>query len=123
MARHSDKQQFITTTSPSELEFAMRFLTGCCAQIGERRVKRDAATTVWQILALQNLFQHKYDDTKERDNEVDLQKTCKIAIFFLLSFCCSMRGFELPKIVLHTLCITCQFQESINTLAHLRVPS
>jgi hypothetical protein len=66
MVWRSDRQRFVTTTSPSELEFAVRFLSGCRARIGER-VKRDAAITVPQMLALQKLFQQEYDDAIERE--------------------------------------------------------
>ena len=121
MVWRSDKQRFITTTSPSDSEFATRFLIGCRARIGER-VKRDAAITVPQMLALQSLFKREYDDAKERGDDDDLRRTCEIAVFFLLSFCCSMRGFELPKIVLHTLRIKCQFEDTVNTPAHLSIP-
>jgi hypothetical protein len=71
MVWRSNRQRFITTTLPSELEFAVRFLSGCRAHIGER-VKRDVAITVPQMLALQKLFQREYDDAKDRDDEDDL---------------------------------------------------
>lgn len=121
MVWRSDKQRFITMTSPSESEYATRFLTGCRARIGER-VKRDAAITIPQMLALQRLFQREYDEAKEVDDMIAICKTCEIAVFFLLSFCCSMRGFELPKVVLHTLRLKCQFHDTTDTPAHLTVP-
>lgn len=46
----------------------------------------------------------------------------EIAVFFLLSFYASLRGFELPKIVLAKLVRQMQLEDQDNILAHLGIP-
>ena len=46
----------------------------------------------------------------------------EIAVFFLLGYCNSLRGFELPKIVLHKLVRQIQMEDEGNVPAHIGVP-
>jgi hypothetical protein len=117
----SKQQRFITTTSASDSEFAARFVIGCQARMGER-VNRDAVISIRQMLALQTLFQREYEEAMNEGDLLKQRRICKIVVFFLICYCCSMRGFEAPKIMLHTLRGKIQLADSEDAPAHLAIP-
>lgn len=49
-------------------------------------------------------------------------KPSAIAVFFLLGYCNSLHGFELPKIVLHKLAQQIQMEDEGNVPAHIGIP-
>jgi len=117
----SEKAWFVATTALSDSEWACHFLAGCKSRLGER-VKRDAAITIRQMLALQDLFSEEYEVALENGDDAERREVCEIACFFLLTFCCSLRGFEIPKIVLHLLRTKIQWEDNADTVAHMAVP-
>ena len=55
------------------------------------------------MLGLQDLFHEEWDAAVDANNTQGKQEVCKIAVFILLGYCASLRGFKTPKIVLHKL--------------------
>jgi hypothetical protein len=74
------------------------------------------------MLALQTLFQREYEEAVNKGDLLEQRRICEIAVFFLICYCCSMRGFEAPKIVLHTLRGKIQLADSEDAPAHLAIP-
>ena len=98
----SDKSRFVATTAPSDSEWHVKFVAGLHARIGDRR-KRDAAISIQQMLALQDLMETEWVDSIEADDLGTQRAVAEIGAFFLTACCASLRGFELPKIVLSEL--------------------
>jgi len=106
IAWSSEKARFVATTSSSDSEGVCRFLAGCKSRLGEQ-VKTDAAITIRQMLALQELFSEEYEialkNGDDKGDDKGRREVCEIACYFLFTFGCSLRGFEVPKIPLHLL--------------------
>jgi hypothetical protein len=98
----SDKGRFITTTAPSDREWHVRFMSGLHSRIGDRR-KRDAAISIEQMIAVQALLEVEWQDASEQQDAVAQRRIAETACFFLIGYCGSMRGFELPKALLTNL--------------------
>lgn len=111
----------VASTAPSDSEWANRFMMGFKARLGDR-VRRDAALSVPQVLAFQELCEEEYLATIDTGDRVRRRQVCEIACFVLLSFCCSLRGFETPKIVLHILRTKIQWHSTAYSPAHMGVP-
>ena len=95
----SDKGRFITTTAPSDREWHVRFMSGLHSRIGDRR-KRDAAISIEQMSAVQTFLEVEWRDATERQDVTAQRRIAETACFFLIGYCRSMRGFELPKALL-----------------------
>jgi hypothetical protein len=98
----SEKGRFITTTAPSDREWHVRFMSGLHSRIGDRR-KRDAAISIEQMIAIQGFLEREWYDANEEQNTVAQRRIAEAACFFLIGYCGSMRGFELPKALLTNL--------------------
>jgi hypothetical protein len=98
----SEKGRFITTTAPSDREWHVRFMSGLHARIGDRR-KRDAAISIEQMLAIQHLLEMEWREASEQHDTAAQRRIAETACFFLIGYCGSMRGFELPKALLTNL--------------------
>jgi hypothetical protein len=98
----SNKGRFITTTAPSDIEWHVRFMSGLHSRIGDRR-RRDAAISIEQMLAIQGLLEAEWRDAIEQQDPVTQRRIAETASFFLIGYCGSMRGFELPKALLTNL--------------------
>jgi hypothetical protein len=98
----SDKGRFITTTAPSDREWHVRFMSGLHSRIGDRR-KRDAAISIEQLIAIQDLLETEWREAGEQEDAGALRRIAETACLFLIGYCGSMRGFELPKALLTNL--------------------
>jgi hypothetical protein len=98
----SEKGRFITTTAPSDREWHVRFMSGLHARIGDRR-KRDAAISIEQMIAVQSFLEAEWQEGAEQRDTTALRRISEIACFFLLGYCGSLRGFEIPKALLTSL--------------------
>jgi len=98
----SDKGRFITTTAPSDREWHVRFMSGLHSRIGDRR-KRDAAISIEQMSAIQDLLEMEWRDASDKQDMAAQRLIAETACFFLIGYCGSMRGFELPKALLTNL--------------------
>ena len=98
----SEKGRFITTTAPSDREWHVRFMSGLHARIGDRR-KRDAAISIEQMVAIQGFLERELREAIKEQDSVSQRRTAEVACFFLVGYCGSMRGFELPKALLTNL--------------------
>jgi hypothetical protein len=78
---------------------ACQILSGLHAQIGNRR-KCDAAILIEQMLAIQELLEAEWCDASEQQDSMAQRWIAETACFFLVGYCGSMRGFELPKALL-----------------------
>jgi hypothetical protein len=102
-------QHFVTTTLASDSEFASHFIIGCRASMGEK-VNLDTAISICQMLALQALFQREYEEAVSEGDLTEQRRVCEIAVFFLICYCCSMRGFEGQRLC----CAPCSIRYSWN---------
>ena len=94
----SEKHRFVTTDAPSDTEWYDRFATGFRSRVGERR-KQDAAISIEIMLEIQRLFENEWQAACD-DSPSARRSIAEPAVFFIVGFCGSMRGFELPKTVL-----------------------
>jgi len=74
-------------------------MTGFHTRVGDRR-KRDAAISIQQILAVQELLEEDWEEVTAARDVNECRSVAEIGSFYLLGYCCSLRGFELPKILL-----------------------
>lgn len=107
--------------APSDSEWASSFLNSCKAQTGER-VKQDAAITVKQVLAIQDLCVEECDEVVAAGSLARQREVCEAAALFALPFSCSLWGFEMPKIVLRALLTKAQLEGSDEAPAHIAAP-
>jgi hypothetical protein len=77
-------------------------MSGLHARIGDRR-KRDAAISIEQMLAIQEFLEAEWCDASEQQDSLAQRRIAETACFFLVGYCGSMRGFELPKALLTNL--------------------
>jgi hypothetical protein len=77
-------------------------MSGLHAWIGDRR-KRDAAISIEQMLAIQECLEAEWRDASEQQDSLAQRRIAETACFFLVGYCGSMRGFELPKALLTNL--------------------
>jgi hypothetical protein len=77
-------------------------MSGLHAWIGERK-KRDAATLIEQMLAIREFLEAEWRDASEQQDSMAQRQIAETACFFLVGYCGSMRGFELPKALLTNL--------------------
>jgi hypothetical protein len=113
--------RYVATRSTSDSKWFQCFMTGLRSRVGERR-KRDAALSLQQMLALQHLFEETYDEATTSGDKTAQREVCEIAVFYLLSYCASLRGFKVPKIVLHYLRGKVQLEECNGVPAHVAIP-
>lgn len=117
----SEKSRFVATTAPSDSEWHSRFMTGFHARVGDRR-KRDAAISIRQILAVQELLEEEWDEVTAGGDIDGRRSVAEIGTFFLLGYCCSLRGFELPKILLTELKSQIDLEGRSGDEPHVGVP-
>ena len=107
---HLEKGCFITTTASSDREWHVRFMSGLHPRIGDRR-KRDAAISIEQMVAVQRLHEMEWREAAEAQDTGTQRRIAETARFFLIGYCGSMRGFELPKALLTNLRHTIHLKE------------
>ena len=106
----SEKGRFITTTAPSDREWHVRFMSGLHARIGDRR-KCDAEISIEQILAIQRLLEVEWHEASGQQDTAAQRRIAETACSFLIGYCGSMHGFELPKALLTNLRRTLHFED------------
>ena len=111
----------VATSAPTESEWFSRFMSGLHARMGDRR-KRDAAISIKQILAIQSLLEEEWHDAIDGGELSDKRAVAEIGVFFILGYCTSLRGFEMPKIVLTNLRSMIQLLDDDDSSAHVAVP-
>jgi hypothetical protein len=77
-------------------------MAGLHSRIGDRR-KRDAAISIEQMLAIQDVLETEWREAMEQEDSRARRRIAETASFFLIGYCGSMRGFELPKALLTNL--------------------
>ena len=88
-----------TNKAPTVTDWYDNFNAGFRARVGER-VKRDAAISIEIMLELQALYEKEWDDLPANGSPDAKLGVVEPAVFFILTFCASLRGFETPKILL-----------------------
>lgn len=122
-----ERTRMTQAQGPSDSEWFARFIQGYKSRVGVRR-KQDAAISIGIMLALQESLETEWDreiQRKELGEPADFRKLREIAesaTFFLLLFCCSLRGFEAPKIVLDDIRNQIQLEEKDGVPPHVGVP-
>lgn len=113
---------------PSDSEWFSRFIQGYKSRVGQRK-KQDAAISIGIMVALQNLFEEEWRTESDRQGSGEsafdsqlLKEIAETATFFLFCFCCSLRGFEAPKIVLDDIRNQIQLEKKDGIPAHVGVP-
>ena len=77
-------------------------MSGLHSRIGDRR-KRDAAISIEQMLAIQQLLELEWREAIAQQDKLGRRRIAETACFFLIGYCGSMWGFELPKALLTNL--------------------
>jgi len=72
------------------------------ARVGDQGT-RDAVISVQQMLTIQDLLEAEWEEVVEQDDNETQWHVVKMATLFLIGYCCTLCGFELPKIVLSEL--------------------
>ena len=91
------KRRTCSVTSPTASEWFTRFMSGLHNRLGQR-TKQDAAISIEVMIALMQKFEHLF--SQEDVDQNDKLKVIQSACFCLYSCCASVRGYEVPKIVL-----------------------
>lgn len=94
----SEKQRFVATEAPSDSEWFSAFMAGFRSRVGERR-KQDAAIPIEVMCEVQKIFEE--DWAMAQDQPLDCKRgIAEAAVFMIIGYAASLRGFELPKTVL-----------------------
>lgn len=117
----ADKTTWVGTTAPSESEWLRMFMQGYHARVGERR-KQDMAISIDQMVAIQSLIEERWREAERLGDAEQKRKVAEIGTFFLAGYCGSLRGFEVPKIVLSELKNQMQLAPVRNQPAHIGLP-
>jgi hypothetical protein len=88
-------------------------MSGLHAWIDDRR-KRDAAILIEQLLAIQENLEAEWHDASKQQESMAQRQIAETACFFLVGYCGSMRGFELPKALLTKLRHSLHFEDCHN---------
>lgn len=116
-----ERQRWVGTGAPSESEWHSRFMTGFLARVGDQ-CKRDEAISLSQILAVQTLMEERWTEAEALGDMEEKRRVAEIGFFFVVGYCSSLRGFELPKIVLTELKHQMQLEPVGHIPAHLGLP-
>ena len=116
----SDKSRFVSTHSPSDSEWHTRFMAGLHSRIGDRR-KRDAAISIAQMLAIQDMLEEDWSQLTQ-DDLGGKRAIAEDAVIFLAGYTASLRGFELPKIVLTSLRTQIDWEGNDFEQPHVGIP-
>ena len=113
------KRRSVSTQSPTASEWFTRFSTGLKNRMGVR-VKQDAAISIEVMVELDKRLNEQFlglvADSPGREELV------KAACFANLSFCASLRGFEVPRVVLEYLIEFRETEPSGDLPPHFGVP-
>jgi len=115
------KSTLVATTAPSESPWHRYFMQGYHARVGERR-KQDMAITIDQMKGIQQILEEQWSEAALDGDLKELRELAEIGTFFLVGYCGSLRGFEVPKIVLSELKNQMQLEPVRNTPAHIGLP-
>ena len=121
MVWRSEKARFVATTAPSDSEWHTRFMSGLHARVGDRR-KRDAAISIAQMITIQELLEEDWEAAVLAGDVAEQRAVAETACFFLVGYCASLRGFELPKIVLTELRDQIALDPVNGDLPHVGIP-
>ena len=94
------KRRTVSTQSPTASEWFTRFSTGLKNRMGIR-VKQDAAISIEVMLELERRLNEKF--LRLEGESAEKTELVKAACFANLSYCASLRGFEVPRVVLEYL--------------------
>jgi len=117
----SAKSRMVVMTAPSNSEWHTRFMAGYHARVGELR-KQDAAISLPQILAVQELLEEEWQEASMRGDLGEMHSVAEMGAFFLARYCESFSGFELPKILLTELKDQIRREDSRHEVAHVGIP-
>ena len=97
----SEKDRFVSTKGPTDSEWFSMFMSGFYSRVGYRR-NPDAAISIAIMIKLQEDLEMEWRSLQSQDaNSSDTRRqVAEEACWYLLSYCASLRGFEVPKIVL-----------------------
>ena len=100
----AEKKRFVTTRGSTDSEWFNMFMSGFYFRVGYRR-NPDAAISIAVMVKLQESLECEWRALElraERDNQMYLD-IAEEASWYLLAYCGSLRGFEVPKVVLSEL--------------------
>jgi len=113
------KKRTVATTNPTSSEWFARFSRGLLTRLGQR-TRQDAAISIDVMLEMMRRLDQLYLSTE--GHTPDRLRVVQTASFCVFAFCASLRGFELPKLVLtHLREFRCRIATP-NLPAHLGLP-
>jgi hypothetical protein len=74
-------------------------MTGIRARIGERP-RQDAAISIYLMLEMQKRLELRWKRAVESRDTLEMRRVAEPGSFFILTYCCILRGLETPKVVL-----------------------
>jgi hypothetical protein len=98
----TDKRRSIMSKNPTDSEFYTLFTRGLEARVGQR-VKRDRALSIEIIVELQLLSEAEWEEAGVTGDEAKQRSIAEWAVYFLCTFCHSLRGWEGVKAVISML--------------------
>jgi hypothetical protein len=98
----SDKGHQALATAPTDTEWFGRFMTGLRARVGERR-RQDAAISITLMIELQSILEVRWVEVNDENDWQEKRKAAENGVFFVWTYCGSLRGFETPNVLLHDL--------------------
>ena len=120
----SEKDRFVTTKGPTDSEWFSMFMSGFYARVGYRR-NPDAAISIALMIKIQEDLEWEWRSLQDQETgSLDSKRAiAEEACWYLLSYCASLRGFEVPKIVLTELRGQIQSEKGKDgSPAHIGVP-
>ena len=99
---HSDKGLQVMASAPTDSEWFMIFMTSLCSSIGECR-KQDDAISIALIIEIQQLSELECQLAVKQNNKERIRTASDNSLFQFFTYCGSLRGYEIPKVLLHHL--------------------
>ena len=117
----NDRKRWVATAAPSESEWHSLFMLGYHARVGERQ-KHDATISLEQMMAIQDLLEERWRDARRVGCPQMLRDVAEVGAFFMTGYCGSLRGFEVPKLVLTELRNQLHLEATPYVPAHIGLP-
>ena len=111
----------LESSLPADSEWLKRFLNGMRFRIGER-LRQDLALTPEIIVEVLSICEEQWTLAQEGGFHDLAKAEVEIACFFILSYAGGLRGFEVPKVVVHGLVDQFVEQEEDGRPPHVGVP-
>jgi hypothetical protein len=116
-----DKKRGVSSSIPTDSEWFTRFSEGLRNRLGQR-TKQDAAISIEVMLGLIVKFEEDFQRAvASRDRSAE-RAVVESACFSMISYCASMRGYEVPKVLLSYLTEFRQEEQCGEVAPHFGLP-